>query len=266
MQHMTGDIECLHAVGTAALGSVIQDVAHDAQYMAPAFFRRQVAFDAIRVQQQSNLVAVADRGERQHAGKLRGEIALAEGGRAEIPRGADVHQQQNGELALLGEFLDEGTAGASRDVPVDGAHFIAGAVFAYFVEVHAAALEHRMVFAGETVVHEPARADFQLPHATHDGLGGLGAVGRHARSGYGKGVENLVYDVLGGNVFGLGFISHGDTVTKYIQGNGLHVLRGHIVTAVEKGDGTRGERQINRRSRRSAGLDISVEVQGRGNG
>ena len=94
--------------------------------------------------------------------------------RSEISRGADVHQQKDRELALLGELLDERAAGARRDVPIDGAHLVAGAVFAHLVEVHAAAFEHRMICAGQTVVDHAARADLQLPHAAHDGLGRFG--------------------------------------------------------------------------------------------
>ncbi len=181
------------------------------------FLRRQVALDAVGVEQQADLVAVADGGKRQDAGEFGGQVALAQGGGAEIAGGADVHQQKDGELALFGEFLDEGPAGARRDIPVDGAHFVAGAVFAHFVEVHAAALEHRMIFAGQAVIDHAAGADLQLPHAAHDGFGGLGGIGRHALSRNGQGVENLMDHVLGGDVLGLGFVGHGDAMAQHVQ-------------------------------------------------
>ena len=88
--------------------------------------------------------------------------------RAEIARGADVHEQQDRQLAFLGEFLDERAAGAGGDVPVNGPHFVAGDVFAHLVEVHAPALEDRVVFAGQGVVDEAAGADFELPHPAQD--------------------------------------------------------------------------------------------------
>ena len=93
MQDVIGDIERLDAVGAAALRRVVQNVAHHAQHVAAAFPRRQVALDAIGVEQQSDLVAVADRGEGEDARELGREIALAHGGRAEIARSADVDQQ-----------------------------------------------------------------------------------------------------------------------------------------------------------------------------
>ena len=42
-------------------------------------------------------------------------------------------------------FLTNGLAGARRHIPIDGSHFIAGAVFAHLIEIHAPALEYRMV-------------------------------------------------------------------------------------------------------------------------
>ena len=50
--------------------------------------------------------------------------------------------------------LTNGMPHAGRDVPVDGANVVAGYVFADFVELHPATLEHRVVFAGEMFVHQ----------------------------------------------------------------------------------------------------------------
>ena len=96
-------------------------------------------------------------------------------GRTEIARGADIDEQQDGQFALLGEFFDERPSGAGGDVPVDGPHFVAGDVFAHFVEIHAAAFEDGVVFAGQRVVDQAAGADFDLPHLLQDvsGLSGF---------------------------------------------------------------------------------------------
>ena len=68
------------------------------------------------------------------------------------------------ELALLAVLLDERVAGARGDVPVDGAHLVAGHVLAHLVEVHAAAAKHRVKAAGERVGGEAPRANVDAPH------------------------------------------------------------------------------------------------------
>jgi hypothetical protein len=95
-------------------------------------------------------------------------------GRAEIPRRADIYEQQDGQLAFLGELLHERAAGARGDVPVNGPHFVASDVFADIVEVHAPAFEDRVVFAGQRVVDQATRADFKLPHPAQDVFGSFG--------------------------------------------------------------------------------------------
>src|ERR1700733_684229 len=193
MQYMIRDVERLHGVRATTLGGVVENIAHDAQHVAPAFLGRQITFYAVRIEQQTHLVAVADRGKRQQAGKLRGQIAFAQARRSEISGCADVHQQQDREFALLGEFLDERPAGARRDIPVDGSHFIARAVFAHFVEVHAAALEYRLVGAGQAVVDHAARADLELAHAAHHGLVGFAAILRHYGTGSALSIFSMTF-------------------------------------------------------------------------
>src|SRR6202166_1732793 len=82
------------------------------------------------------------------------------------------------------------------------------------------------------------------------------------RSGHGESVEDLANHVLGADVFGLGFVSHGYTVAQHIHGDRLDVLRRDVVAAIQKSGGARSERQVDRRPRRSAGVDIPVDVQG----
>ncbi len=102
------------------------------------------------------------------SGDFGGKLALALGLRAKLAGGADVDGEQDGQFPLLAQFLDEGRAGAGGDVPVDEPDFVAGAVFADFVEVHAAALEDGVVFARERVRDEAARAQFDLADFLED--------------------------------------------------------------------------------------------------
>src|ERR1700726_1179053 len=48
MQYMIRDVERLHGVRAPTLGGVVENIAHDAQHMAPAFLGRQIAFYAVR--------------------------------------------------------------------------------------------------------------------------------------------------------------------------------------------------------------------------
>ena len=93
-------------------------------------------------QQEAHLVVVVDGGEGHQGGKLHRRLALGAVRRAEVERGAHVHQQQHRELALLDIALDERRADAGGDVPVDGAHIVARKVGPYFVEFHAPTPEH----------------------------------------------------------------------------------------------------------------------------
>src|SRR5712675_764446 len=115
---------------------MIENVSHDAQHVPATFLWRQIPFDAVCVQNQTNFIAVADCGEGQHAGHLRSQVALGHRAGAEISRGTDVNHQEDCELTLLRELLDERASGTSRNVPVDGPDLVSRAVFAYLVEVH----------------------------------------------------------------------------------------------------------------------------------
>src|SRR5258708_34178423 len=126
---------------------MVKNVSHDAQHVLATFLWRYIPFDAVCVQNQTNFIAVSNCGEGQHAGHLRGQIALGQRAGSEISRSTDVNYEKYGELTLLGELLDEGTSGTSRNVPVDGPNLVPRAVFADLVEVHSPALDHRGVSA-----------------------------------------------------------------------------------------------------------------------
>ena len=117
--------------------------------MASALAWRDVEFHLVAEEQQADLVAVLDRGESQHAGQFRRQLALALLARAEVAGRAHVHHEEEREFAFFDELLHKRLSGACGDVPVDGAHFITGHVFAHGVEVHATALEDAVVLPGE---------------------------------------------------------------------------------------------------------------------
>src|SRR5262245_24247119 len=50
-------------------------------------------------------------------------------------RAADIHDEHQGELAFLHEFLYERMIHPGGDVPIDRAHFIARLIFAHLFEV-----------------------------------------------------------------------------------------------------------------------------------
>jgi len=185
VQQPVGDIERLDCVGTRRLRCVIEDIPHYAQYVTPPLLRRQVALDSVGVEQQTDFVAIPNGGECQNTGELRSKIAFTARAGSEIPRGADVHEQKNRELTLLGELLYERPAGPGRDIPIDGAHLVARAVLTHLIEIHSATFEYRMIRAGQTVVDHAARADLELAHAAHNGLVRRGGISRH-RQGTGK--------------------------------------------------------------------------------
>ena len=165
VQHVIHDVERLHGVGTDALRLMEENVSHDAQNVSATFLRRQIPFDAVGVQNQAYFIAVANRGKSQHAGDLRGQIALCHRAGSEISRRTDVNHQKYRELTLLRELLDERTSGTSRHIPIDGPDLVPRAVFADLVKVHSPALEYRVVGARHAVVDHAASADLQLTHA-----------------------------------------------------------------------------------------------------
>src|SRR5882757_5432258 len=150
---------------------MVKNVPHDAQHVPATLLWRYIPFDAVCVQNQTNFIAVSNCGEGQHAGHLRGKIVLGHRAGSEISRSTDVNHQKQGELTLLRELLDERTSGTSRNVPVDGPNLVPRAVFAYLVEVHSPAFEHRVVGARHTVIDHAASADLQLTHAAAHRLG-----------------------------------------------------------------------------------------------
>ncbi len=80
---------------------------------------------------------------------------------AEISRSAHVHHQHDRQLALLGEFLDEGGPEPRGHVPIDRADLVARLIFAHFLEVHPASFEDAVVIAGEDGLDETLGLDLE---------------------------------------------------------------------------------------------------------
>ena len=155
-------------VGAAALWLARQQVAHDAQRVVAAAARGHVAFDAVGEDHAADAVVVGDSREGQHRRQLGGVVALAQVARAEILRARDVDQQQQREVALLDELLHVRRAHAGGDVPVDRAHLVAGRVLAHLGELHAAALEDRVVRPADPRLEDHPRADLDAPDLPED--------------------------------------------------------------------------------------------------
>ena len=119
-------------------------------------------------QDQADLVIIADGAQREQGGNLGDHIALALHDGAKRHAGAGVHEQDDGQLALLDIALDERMPHAGGDVPVDGANFVAGLIFAHLLEGNAGPLEDAAVGAAERVLDGPARPQLQAADLTHD--------------------------------------------------------------------------------------------------
>ena len=140
---------------------VEQHVADEPQDVAGALARRHEALDAVGELDEADAVVVADGAEGQHGGQLGGDLALLLAPRAELVAAAAIDGQQHGQLALLDEALDERMAHAGGDVPVDGAHVVAGLVLAHLLEGDAGALEDAVILAAEQVLDGAAGLQLQ---------------------------------------------------------------------------------------------------------
>jgi hypothetical protein len=108
--------------------------------------------------------AVAVDGAEQHdeAGEFEEGLAFGLGAGAEGERRGIFEDEQQGDLALLDEFLAVGFAEARGDVPIDVAHVVAELVFDDLIKLHAAAAEGGAVFATEDVFHRMTHAPLEL--------------------------------------------------------------------------------------------------------
>ena len=181
-----------------------QDVANEAQRVAPPLARRHDVLDAIGEHQAAHAIVVANRRHRQHRRQLGRDFALEAASRAEPLGARHVDGEHHRQLALLDVALHVRPLHARRHVPVDAPHFVAGLVLAHLGELHSLPLEHRAVFAGEQRVHQAARAQLEQLDLTQDFRRHCGragcvatAVGRGCRRGGRERVQAVSCDETG---------------------------------------------------------------------
>ena len=151
-----------------ALGAEADQFADNHEDVAAPLLRGDELLDAVREEDAAHLVVVLGGREGQHGGNLRDDVLLEPVGRAEHPRGRDVDDEHHRQLALLLVDLDVGLRRACRDVPVDVAHVVAGAVLPHLGKRHAASPEGRVVLSGENLVRKTAGLDFDFADASEN--------------------------------------------------------------------------------------------------
>ena len=161
-------LQCPGQVGAAARRFEVEQLADDTQDVAVALLGGDVHLHAVGEDEAAHLVLVADGAKGEHAGHLGDDLALQARAAAEEAAGAGVDHEQHGQLALLAVALDEGPAHARGDVPVDRTHLVAGRVLAHLVELHAGALEDRVVLAAKEVVDQMASGQLDRAHLAQD--------------------------------------------------------------------------------------------------
>ena len=159
-------------IGAVARGLEGERLRDEAQSVLAAPARRNVALDAVGEEEDAGAVAVLQRAEDEERRDLRCHLRLDLGSEADVLRGAAVHGDERGELALLDEHLDERLSDPRRHVPIDGANLVAGLVRAHFAEGHAASLEDRVVPAGEGVEHRAPGGDLDPADLADEVRGG----------------------------------------------------------------------------------------------
>ena len=90
-------------------------------------------------------------------------VALGHGVSSEQARAADVDQEHHGELALLLEDLDIGSAETCGDVPVHVADVVTVLILAHLAESHAPALVGGVVLARKDLVAQGPGPDLDFP-------------------------------------------------------------------------------------------------------
>ena len=153
-------------------GLEVEGVAHDARAWSHALPGRHEPLDAVGEEHRADPVVVRHRREGEQRGELGREVALGQVARAEVLGARDVDEQEDRQVALLDELLDVRDADAGRDVPVDGADVVAGRVLAHLGELHAAALEDRVVLAPEPRVDEAVGPDLDAVDLLERSRGG----------------------------------------------------------------------------------------------
>src|SRR4029077_14517250 len=82
-----------------------------------------------------------------------------------------------------------------------------------------------------------------------------------SKSRHRQSCENPIDYRLACHALGFGLVAHDDAVAQNIRPDAFDILRRDIAAAVEERIGARGEREVNRRPRRSAVTDQAFEFE-----
>jgi len=140
-------------IGAGTAGAKGENLPNDAQDMPCPLAGRDELFHLVGEGDEAHFIVVLNGGKGQESADLGGEFVLGLFHAAEASRSAEVHQEDNRELAFFAEFLDERLAGPRSDVPVDAPDIVTRLVFAHLIELHPPSLEDAFIFAGQDVVH-----------------------------------------------------------------------------------------------------------------
>ena len=188
------------------------------------FFGGMYCSISVGEEHQPDLVAVADGGEGENAGQFGGQFALALRAEPKLPEALTSTSSRMVSSRSSVNFLTNGRPARAVTFQSMVRTSSPGDVFAHLVEVHAPALEDRVVFAGQRVVDQPAGADFDAA-APFSGFPWL--VRRSCeclpvqvcRAAYGTGSVSRIFanDILRGDVLGLGFVADRDAVAQHVE-------------------------------------------------
>lgn len=160
--HFAEVVEGLGNVGSVMFGLEGEDFADDVQDVHLPFSGRDEIFNLVGEDDEADLVVVFNGGEGEEATELGGDLVFGFSGRAVGAGAGHIDEKEEGLFALFDEAFDEGLSGTCGYIPVDGADFVAGLVFADFVELHAAPFEYALVFAAKQFVDHPLAGDLDL--------------------------------------------------------------------------------------------------------
>ena len=140
-----------------------QQVSQHSQDVAPSFHGRNKQLHPVGEEQQSNFVVVGRCGNGHDRGQLDRKLSLEPVPGAEISGSAHVDREHHRQLPLLDVALDVRLSRAGGDVPVNGPHVVARYVLADLIELHAPALEHRVVLTRQPFLDKLASRDLDSP-------------------------------------------------------------------------------------------------------
>ena len=164
VQNLAGVFEGDLRVGAVVLRFEVENFADEAKHVLAAFFGRDEQFDLVGVYEEADFVVVLDGGKGKESRERCHDFAFHLLARAEFGAARRIDHEEHGHFAFFDEFFDVRRAGSCCHVPVDGAHVVAGHVFADFAEFHAVPFEGAVVSSGHHSVERAANAEFDAAY------------------------------------------------------------------------------------------------------